>query len=108
MVSSVTRFVFGLSSIAVLAPVSHARSFPRQVGFTVPSDIPSPWTYQGCYIDVGRTLTGGGYDDVIGMTDESCVAYCSNLGYHYAGTGEEAPLNPFFLFSTRVNDRRVP
>ncbi|KAE9365795.1 WSC-domain-containing protein [Stipitochalara longipes BDJ] len=84
MLSSVTHFVFGLASIALLAPVSHARSFPRD--FIIPSDLPVPWTYQGCYIDVGRTLTDGGYDDEIGMTAESCIAYCSAAGYHYAGT----------------------
>jgi len=89
MVSSVARFVFGLSSIALLAPVSHARSFPRQNGLVVPTTLPGAWTYQGCYVDVGRTLTQGGYDDVIGMTDESCIAYCDSLGFNYAGTGEE-------------------
>ena len=36
--------------------------------------------------DVGRTLTEGGYDDVIGMTDEDCIDYCNSLGYVYAGT----------------------
>jgi hypothetical protein len=34
-------------------------------------------------------LTDGGYDDVIGMTDESCIAYCDSAGFNYAGTGEE-------------------
>jgi hypothetical protein len=87
MVSSVTRFVFGLSSIALLSPVSHARSFPR--GTTIPTDLPGTWTSLGCYVDVGRTLTDGGYDDVIGMTDESCIAYCDSAGFNYAGTGEE-------------------
>lgn len=86
MVSSVIRFVFGLSSIALLTPVSHARSFPRDLA--VPPQLQGTWTYQGCYIDVGRTLTEGGYDDIIGMTDESCIAYCDGLGYNYAGTGE--------------------
>jgi hypothetical protein len=36
--------------------------------------------------DVGRTLTQGGYDDNVAMTDESCIAYCSMEGYIYAGT----------------------
>ena len=86
MVSSVTRFIFGLSSISLLAPVSHARSFARDT--TIPTDLPGTWTSLGCYIDVGRTLTDGGYDDVFGMTDESCIAYCGSLGFNYAGTGE--------------------
>jgi hypothetical protein len=38
------------------------------------------------FSDIGRTLTEGGYDDVIGMTDESCIAYCNANGYIYAGT----------------------
>ena len=36
--------------------------------------------------DVDRTLAQGGYYDDVAMTDESCIAYCSNLGYIYAGT----------------------
>ena len=87
MVSSVTRFIFGLSSISLLAPVSHARSFARDT--TIPTDLPETWTSLGCYIDVGRTLTDGGYDDDIGMTDESCIAYCDAAGFNYAGTGED-------------------
>ena len=87
MVSSITRFIFGLSSITLLAPVSHARSFARDT--TVPTDLQGTWVSLGCYVDVGRTLTDGGYDDVIGMTDESCIADCNNAGYNYAGTGEE-------------------
>jgi len=87
MVSSVARFIFGLSSISLLAPVSHARSFARDA--TIPTDLPGTWTSLGCYIDVGRTLTDGGYDDEIGMTDESCIAYCDAAGFNYAGTGED-------------------
>ena len=36
--------------------------------------------------DVGRTLTQAGYYSNTAMTDESCIAYCSSLGYIYAGT----------------------
>lgn len=36
--------------------------------------------------DVGRTLTGGGYDDDLAMTDESCINYCNSAGFIYAGT----------------------
>ncbi|KAF8860151.1 hypothetical protein BDZ45DRAFT_688777 [Acephala macrosclerotiorum] len=51
----------------------------------VPAEI-NGWISQGCYIDVGRTLTGAGYDNNTGMTDESCISYCEKLGYIYAGT----------------------
>ncbi|KAH9207298.1 hypothetical protein DL95DRAFT_527981 [Leptodontidium sp. 2 PMI_412] len=52
----------------------------------LPSTLPGTWKSQGCYIDVGRTLTGGGYTNNTGMTDESCIAYCEKAGYIYAGT----------------------
>jgi hypothetical protein len=38
------------------------------------------------YRDVGRTLTGGGYDDNVAMTVESCISYCTTAGFTYAGT----------------------
>lgn len=39
------------------------------------------------YSDPGpRTLSGSGYTDAAAMTDESCISYCSGLGYIYAGT----------------------
>ncbi len=89
MVSSITRLILRLSSINLLASVSHARSFTRETETTIPTDLVVGWTSLGCYIDVGRTLSDGGYQDVIGMTDEECVIYCDNLGFTYAGTGEE-------------------
>ncbi|KAH6711606.1 hypothetical protein BKA61DRAFT_554745 [Leptodontidium sp. MPI-SDFR-AT-0119] len=52
----------------------------------LPSTLPGTWKSQGCYIDIGRTLTGGGYTNNTGMTDESCIAYCEKAGYIYAGT----------------------
>lgn len=70
----------------------------------VPTDLPGTWVSEGCYVyvlipalhtpdnsaylprDVGRTLTQGGYYDTVAMTDESCISYCSSLGYIYAGT----------------------
>jgi hypothetical protein len=36
--------------------------------------------------DVGRTLSGGGYDDNAAMTIESCINYCNSAGFIYAGT----------------------
>ncbi|KAH7319166.1 hypothetical protein BKA65DRAFT_609130 [Rhexocercosporidium sp. MPI-PUGE-AT-0058] len=52
----------------------------------LPSTLPGSWKSQGCYVDVGRTLTGGGYTNNTAMTDESCIAYCEKAGYIYAGT----------------------
>jgi hypothetical protein len=80
MVSTLAHFIFGLSFIALFAAVSQAQ-------LIVPTDLQGSWTSLGCYVDVGRTLTDGGYDDEIDMTDESCVEYCDSLGFLYAGTG---------------------
>ena len=73
----------------------------RQSGLLITKNLPGTWSSQGCYVwvptspfswdvltlssDVGRTLTQAGYNDNIAMTQESCVAYCWNLGYIYAG-----------------------
>ncbi|KAF8853757.1 WSC-domain protein [Acephala macrosclerotiorum] len=50
------------------------------------SNLPGTWNYQGCYTDVGRTLTGTSYTNTTGMTDEACVAYCNINEFIYAGT----------------------
>jgi hypothetical protein len=36
--------------------------------------------------EVGRTLSGASYSNDTTMTDESCINYCSALGFLYAGT----------------------
>ncbi|KAL3421446.1 WSC domain-containing protein [Phlyctema vagabunda] len=52
-----------------------------------PAVLPGTWTYQGCYTDPGpRTLAGASYTSAAAMTDESCISYCANLGYIFAGT----------------------
>jgi hypothetical protein len=72
----------------------------------VPNSLPGAWAYQGCYVyvdklpglperlyltktlfsDVGRTLSSASYTDNIAMTVESCISFCGNRGYQYAGT----------------------
>ncbi|KAK9789619.1 hypothetical protein SCARD494_08890 [Seiridium cardinale] len=66
-----------LSSFALFASLASA--------LTVPSTLPSGWSYSGCYTDVGRTI---GADSTTGnqMTAQSCISYCSSKGYPYAGT----------------------
>lgn len=66
-------------------PACDALTIERRDGI-VPTTLPGSWVSQGCYVDVGRTLTGGGYDDSEAMTDESCIDYCSSAGFIYAGT----------------------
>jgi hypothetical protein len=101
MVSTLTDFVFGVWSIVMFAIISNARSLAQKRDFGIPTNLPGSWSYQGCYVDVGQTLTNDGYNDIIGMTDESCVAYCDSLGYFYAGTGKpNSSTNlPFFRAS---------
>ena len=54
---------------------------------TVPTDLPAGWAYLGCYTDsVGaRTLAASTYNGN-SMTGESCVSFCLNQQYPYAGT----------------------
>ena len=49
-------------------------------------NIPNTWSYQGCYVDVGRTINADYYNNATGMTNERCINYCDLKGYHYAGT----------------------
>ena len=70
----------------------------------VSTKLPGTWTYQGCYTDPGpRTLASASYTNTTGMTEESCISYCSTLGYIYAGTeySQECCGSPitFFKFS---------
>ncbi|KAL0956983.1 hypothetical protein HGRIS_003084 [Hohenbuehelia grisea] len=48
----------------------------------------SAWEPQGCFFDSpgrARTLSGASYVDSHNMTIETCVAFCQNGGYNYAG-----------------------
>ena len=70
--------------------VLYIRSFLGAIFFTtITTGLPGTWTSLGCYIVVGRTLTDGGYDMILGMTDESCIAYCDAAVFNYVGTGED-------------------
>jgi hypothetical protein len=52
----------------------------------IPTDLPTNWTYEGCYIDNanGRILAYSQPDDS-SLTIESCIATCIGLGYSVAG-----------------------
>ncbi|KAG6048593.1 hypothetical protein E4U17_007083 [Claviceps sp. LM77 group G4] len=45
----------------------------------------SDWEYQGCYVDVGRTINAANIADAQ-MTNQKCTQFCSSLGLQYAGT----------------------
>lgn len=48
--------------------------------------IPPQFTESSLIRDVGRTIGAASYTSKNAMTDEACIAYCSSLGYIYAGT----------------------
>ncbi|PSN62989.1 WSC-domain-containing protein [Corynespora cassiicola Philippines] len=50
--------------------------------------LPIPWQYLGCYSDnpSNRVLSKATYKDEAYMTGESCVRFCSDNGYSFAGT----------------------
>ena len=53
---------------------------------SVPSDLPSGWSYTGCYVDLahGRVLDHQ-QPDSPSNTVESCIAACGGLGFSIAG-----------------------
>lgn len=51
-----------------------------------PATTVSGWSYIGCYKDNGNDRTLSGSKEITStMTPSACVAYCSGLGYSYAG-----------------------
>lgn len=73
-----------LSSLVVLFGLSTANA---GVSKRAPvATLPGAWTYQGCYTDVGRTISAAAYADNVGMTIETCISFCSSKGFQYAGT----------------------
>lgn len=94
MLSSITTLLFASSSLASLISHDIAREF---IGDVIPlsgraaaaapsTNLPGPWSYQGCYTDAGtRTLSGNSYTNTTGMTVESCIAFCEPGYWIYAG-----------------------
>lgn len=72
---------FFVPSILILAalPTTFAATIAKRVV------LPPGWTSQGCYTDVGRTLTGANTASGT-MTVETCIAFCVSNNYAYAGT----------------------
>lgn len=76
---------------ALLALQIAAASVPlaRQAASLSPaSNLPTNWTYVGCWSDNqgARTLGGANYGDNSGMNATSCISYCQSKGNVYAGT----------------------
>jgi hypothetical protein len=89
--ASLDEFDIGLGS-------SFAAVLDTRVTPLVSTNLPSTWTYQGCYADrEPRTLSGPSYVNTTGMTDETCIAFCNTQYYIYAGTeySQECCMYPF-------------
>lgn len=97
MATSIRSVSFMLFLHLVLLPFSEAsalnygdsslsrRSLDKR-GLAISTNLPGQWTSKGCYTDnVGtRALNSKSYADD-GMTQESCVNFCSTAGYAFAG-----------------------
>ncbi|KAJ9157373.1 Glyoxal oxidase-like protein [Pleurostoma richardsiae] len=75
-----------LSSLLFLGSLSGSNAAVSRRDLTAPATIAGGYTYQGCYVDVGRTINAATYGDNVNMTGANCVNYCSSKGYQYAGT----------------------
>ncbi|KAH8105346.1 galactose oxidase [Cristinia sonorae] len=79
-----------LTVLAVVPQISLASHHPlayshRQHARAV--TLPAGWTARGCVTDNpgGRTLGDDSFTDTVGMTVESCVTFCNNKNFIFAG-----------------------
>jgi len=80
---------------ALLCQVNAALTIPQNVSI---AGLTSNWTYSGCYSDdvAARTLNAAAYTNTTGLTIESCISFCYNKGYNFAGAeyAQECCTNP--------------
>ncbi|KAK2590697.1 hypothetical protein QQS21_011621 [Conoideocrella luteorostrata] len=76
-----------LSIIFALLFTSSNASFVEKRDLVPPTDIElgNGWTYQGCYVDVDRTINAANTADAQ-MTNQKCTQFCFAKGFPYAGT----------------------
>ncbi|KAK5990459.1 WSC domain-containing protein [Cladobotryum mycophilum] len=72
-----------LSAVLFSLP-SHADQLQKRA-LSAPAGFANGWQYQGCYVDVGRTINVANTADAQ-MTNQECVSYCFGKGLPYAGT----------------------
>ncbi|KAB8295124.1 hypothetical protein EYC80_007056 [Monilinia laxa] len=72
--------------VTFLASFSAAFDHAIYDSLAVPRALLDAWNFQGCYVDVGRTLFEAEYIDHVNMTDETCISYCTSKDLNYAGT----------------------
>ncbi|EFQ26203.1 WSC domain-containing protein [Colletotrichum graminicola M1.001] len=72
-----------LSTFALVNAAATPPSIYRRA--PAPPTLANGYAYQGCYVDVGRTIsaaqTANGQ-----MSNDACTAYCFSKGFAYAGT----------------------
>ncbi|KAI0697984.1 copper radical oxidase [Cytidiella melzeri] len=96
-----------LTTLSALAPTivqaySHTQRFHHPHRLAI-RDVPvSQWIPLGCYTDnvngAGRTLASASFTNTTGMTTESCISFCDQQGFVYAGTefSQECYCGDFF------------
>ncbi|OLN88507.1 WSC domain-containing protein-like protein 1 [Colletotrichum chlorophyti] len=76
-------------SLAFLATITLADAAAYRPGLykraAAPANLTHGYVYQGCYVDVGRTISGA-VTSSDQMTNEACTEYCYGQGFPYAGT----------------------
>jgi hypothetical protein len=50
-----------------------------------PTNLANGYVYQGCYIDIGRSLNDAVLIDAT-LTNQKCTAFCFSKGFKYAGS----------------------
>jgi hypothetical protein len=83
-----------LATLALLAPATtfaaHLNARTDDPGTPLPpaSNLPTGWSYTGCYTDDpnSRTLPLAYLQDDDNMTAAECISFCAGKGYPYAGT----------------------
>ncbi|KAH0528699.1 hypothetical protein TsFJ059_003525 [Trichoderma semiorbis] len=72
-------------SISLLSLTSCRAQELQKRALVAPPSLDNGWTYQGCYIDVGRTISDASFTDDE-MTNQECATYCFEHDFPYAGT----------------------
>lgn len=93
-----------LAALAALLPLTSA-SIDLSRRDLVPSEAPlEDWGYIGCFVDsvAERALGDATHFDTTGLTAESCVAFCADLGYTYAGAEYSVECCKSIIFTSCV------
>lgn len=101
--------LFRFGDIPTVSPTTSLSVPTSSPSLTVPgpTDIPTGWSYQGCYADeyngLGRTMFNQQQDNTA-MTLESCIEVCVSLGFSVAGMEFSSQCNIISLKPLKLND----